>query len=65
MNGHNNAILQVCWSQDDTKLFSCSADKTVSIWDVFESKRIKKMKGHEGFVNSIDSTKKGTELVRE
>jgi Prp8 binding protein len=63
MNGHNNAILQVCWSQDDTKLYSCSADKTICVWDLFESKRLKKLKGHEGFVNSIDATKKGPEMI--
>lgn len=56
-------MLQVVWSQDDSRIYSCSADKTVCIWDLYESVRVKKFKGHEGFVNSIDATKKGPELV--
>ena len=42
LRGHTNAILELTWSQDDSKVFTCSADKTVGIWDVYESKRIKK-----------------------
>jgi Prp8 binding protein len=61
--GHNNAILQLAWSQDDSRIYSCSADKTVCIWDLYEATRIKKLKGHEGLVNSIDASKKGPELV--
>jgi Prp8 binding protein len=61
--GHNNAILEVCWSQDDSKIFSSSADKTVSIWDLYEAKRIKKLKGHDSYVNCISSSKRGPELV--
>ena len=63
LKGHTNAVLELNWSQDDSKLFTCSADKTVSVWDIYQSKRIKKFKGHESFVNCIDSTKKGSELV--
>lgn len=64
MHGHNNAILELVWSQDDSKIFTCSADKTVSIWDLYESRRIKKLKNHESFVNCITATKKGAELVK-
>lgn len=63
MHGHNNAILELVWSQDDSKIFTCSADKTVSVWDVYESKRLKKLKCHESFVNCLTATKKGPELV--
>lgn len=64
LSGHNNAILGTCWSQDDSKIYSCSADKTVCIWDIYEAKRIKKLKGHEGIINSIDSSRRGPELVK-
>lgn len=63
LQGHTNAVLDIKWSQDDSKLFSCSADKTVSIWDIYEAKRIKKLKGHDSFVTSLDATKRGPELV--
>jgi len=65
LKGHTNAILELVWSQDDSKIFTSSADKTVSVWDVYEGQRIKKFKGHEGFVNCIDTTKKGEELVKK
>jgi Prp8 binding protein len=61
--GHNNAILDSCWNQDDSKIYTCSADKTVCIWDLYEAKRIKKYKGHQSFVNSINSSRKGPELI--
>lgn len=52
--GHSNAILDLCWGNDNTRLVSCGADKTISIWDIFESKRLKKYKEHDSFINSID-----------
>lgn len=55
LNGHSNAILDLCWGKDNTRLFSCGADKTISIWDIFESKRLKKYKEHDSFINGIDS----------
>ena len=63
LQGHSNAVLEVKWSTDDSKLFSCSADKTVCVWDVYESKRVKKFKGHDSFVNCIDVSRRGPELV--
>src|SRR5690606_19680271 len=64
LQGHTNAILELVWSQDDSKIFTASADKTVGIWDVYEAKRIKKFKGHDSFVNCLNATRKGQELVR-
>ena len=31
---HSAGCYAVCWSPDDSKLVSCSADKTVKIWDM-------------------------------
>lgn len=31
---HQSAVLDVCWSDDCTKVFSASADKTVKMWDL-------------------------------
>jgi mRNA export factor len=31
---HQNAVLDVCWSDDCSKVFSASADKTVKMWDL-------------------------------
>lgn len=64
LTGHTNAITEICWSPDDTKVYTSSADNTIAAWDVYEGKRLKKFKEHSSFVNSIDANIKGTELVR-
>jgi Prp8 binding protein len=64
LQGHTNAILELKWSMDDSKIFSCSADKTINVWDIYEAKRIKKLKGHDSFVNCLDVSRKGPEMVK-
>ncbi|PVV00999.1 hypothetical protein BB560_004601 [Smittium megazygosporum] len=62
---HNNAILQVLWSQDGQRIYSASADKTVAISDAVTGARIKKFKGHLGIIwdsrkkNSVSSLENG------
>ncbi|ETO36256.1 u5 small nuclear ribonucleoprotein 40 kDa protein isoform 1 [Reticulomyxa filosa] len=63
LKGHTNSILQLQWSGGDEYLFTSSADKTVSIWDVEYGARIKKIKSHMSFVNSVSPTKKGTQFL--
>lgn len=36
--GHKGSIYDLCWSQDSTKLLSCSADTTVKLYDVGANK---------------------------
>lgn len=57
LDGHTNAVTDLCWFAEDTKLLSSSADKNVFIWDVTKGERIKKLKGHENVVNSVFSNK--------
>ena len=59
---HQKAILQLCWSTDDTKLFTSSADYSCGVWDVQLGIRLKKM-NHQGIVNTISSTKRGLDIV--
>lgn len=61
--GHAGSVLEVCWSRDSATLYSCSADKTFSAWDVIEGVRIKKYRGHEGVVNSVDASQTGSDIV--
>ena len=63
MKGHKNAILDFCWSSDSSRIYSCSADKFIFIWDTDDFTRIRKLKGHTGVVNSIDVVKRGSEMV--
>mmetsp|Transcript_19580 Transcript_19580/g.30672 ORF Transcript_19580/g.30672 Transcript_19580/m.30672 type:complete len:338 (-) Transcript_19580:138-1151(-) len=63
LKGHKQAVLQLHWTFDSTQIWSCSADKTVNLWDAETGKRIKKYTGHSSFVNSIAATRKGTSLA--
>lgn len=33
LQGHKNAVLEICWNYDGTQVCSASADKMVGIWD--------------------------------
>lgn len=37
---HQNPVLDVCWSDDCSKVFSASADKTVKMWDLQANQQI-------------------------
>eukprot|EP01084_Bolivina_argentea_P143543 252014_1 len=59
LKGHKNSILQLSWSGGSDILFSASADFTAAIWNVEYGIRLKKIKDHSSFVNSIYATKRG------
>ena len=63
LKGHTNAILDLSFSSDGSKLYSCSADKSLCIWDLESGKRLKKYKGHTSVINSLDSSRRGTDLI--
>ena len=60
---HTNAILDLKWSVDGTKIITCSADKTIVVMDSHTLKSIKKLKGHDSIVNSISITRKGEDTL--
>lgn len=59
MNGHSGAVLEAHFSPDGSNIYTCSTDKTLSIWDVPQAVRVRKLKGHTGFVNSVQGTRRG------
>jgi len=61
--GHKNAILEVCWLEDGRGLASCSADKTVALWDAHAGKRKRKYAGHTGVVNCVAAARAERTLV--
>lgn len=63
MTGHSGSISEAHFSTDGSTVYSCATDKTVSIWDVPLSQRIRKLKGHTGFVNSIRCTRRGNQTL--
>ena len=62
LNGHKNAVQEVHWSTDSETIFSASADSTVMVWDTQTGERIKKVVGHESFVNSCCPARRGPPL---
>jgi Prp8 binding protein len=51
--GHTNAVLDLKWSRDSSKIASASADKTLMIWDTNKGTRLRKCTEHTGCVNSV------------
>ena len=54
LQGHANAVLEAHWSEDMQHIYSCSADKSVAMWDAETGQRVKKMSGHMAIVNSMN-----------
>jgi Prp8 binding protein len=63
MPGHGGVIMEIKFNYDGTELMSCSTDKTICIWDLTSCERVKRLKGHSSFVNSIDVSKKDSRLI--
>ncbi|CAG9565072.1 unnamed protein product [Danaus chrysippus] len=63
MKGHTGAIMELCFSPDGAHMYTCATDNTVAVWDVPTGVRIKKLKGHANFVNSVSGARRGPELL--
>lgn len=44
-------------------IFSASTDKTVAVWDIESGDRLRKLKGHQTFVNAINPARRGPQLL--
>lgn len=63
MTGHTGAIMETHFSTDGAYLYTCSTDKTLSIWDVYTGQRVRKLRGHTEFVNSCHVTRRGEQMI--
>jgi Prp8 binding protein len=63
MSGHTGAVVQLKFSPDGDTIYTASTDKTVGVWDTCTGERIKRMKGHTSFVNSVDCSRGSKPLV--
>lgn len=64
LRGHTSAVLELHWDPyNNTRLYTCSADKTAALWDCETQQRLKKFTGHSGIVNSCCPSSKGSELL--
>lgn len=49
---HQSAVLDVCWSDDCSKVFSASADKTVKMWDLQANQQMQ-VAAHDGPIKTV------------
>ncbi|CAG9134776.1 unnamed protein product [Plutella xylostella] len=63
MKGHTGAIMELCFSPDGGHISTASTDNTLAVWDLPTGTRIKKLKGHTNFVNSVSGARRGPELL--
>src|SRR6266498_2537524 len=52
-HGHLNAISDLVWSPDGTRIASASYDKTVQVWDATTGKRLLTYYGHTDAVTAL------------
>ena len=52
-------ICYLCCSE----IVTASVDKTLSLWDLHSGERVKKLKGHQSFVNCCDVARRGPQLI--
>lgn len=63
LTGHKGAVMEAHFNTDGSLLFSCATDKLLSVWDVVTGQRIRKMRGHQNFVNSVRGARRGVETL--
>jgi len=51
LKGHKNAVLDYHWCNDET-IVTCSADKTVQLWDANTGNRLRRWQKHTGIANA-------------
>ncbi len=56
LNGHKNGVIEVEWLSEGS-IVSCSADKSVALWDANKGVRIRKYTNHNAIVNSLSAAK--------
>lgn len=51
--------MELHFSPDGNHLYTASTDMTLGLWDIVAGTRIKKLKGHTSFVNSVSGARRG------
>lgn len=63
IRGHTGPIIDLHFSSDGDYLYTCSTDKVVCTWDIETCSRIKKLKGHTTYVNSVCPARRGPQII--
>ncbi|XP_078345072.1 WD repeat-containing protein 43-like isoform X2 [Oculina patagonica] len=61
--GHDNRVNDLCWSEDDSTLYSCSNDKHITEWNTENGQRKCKWKADKHGVRCIRLGPKGNTLL--
>lgn len=61
--GHDSRVNDVCWSEDDSTLYSCSNDKHITEWNTENGQRRSKWKADKHGVTCIRLGPKGNTLL--
>ena len=51
---HSNAVFDVSWMHQESKLLTASGDQSCVLWDMVNIKSIDTFKGHTSSVKSVD-----------
>jgi len=57
-SAHSGAILDLQFVEDGSAFLTTSTDKTVGVFDTATGNRIKRLKGHTNYVNSVSAFQK-------
>jgi WD40 repeat protein len=60
--GHEDAVLGIAYSVDGTHLASCSADKTLRLWDISAETCVWIGQGHSDRVTCVAFTPDGSQV---
>lgn len=55
--------MELHFSPSGENIYTCATDKLVSVWSVQTGQRIRKMKGHKAFINSLGNARRGIETL--
>lgn len=53
LSGHTKAVNDLVFTDEGSKLVTCSMDNKIIVWDVNERKQVRTIEGHEGSVASV------------
>ncbi|XP_015879303.2 uncharacterized protein LOC107415477 [Ziziphus jujuba] len=60
---HHNAVFDLCWIKEDTRILSASGDQTIKVWDVEKRKCTEMLMGHTGSVKSMSPHPANPEII--
>lgn len=53
INGHDDWVMSLCWSNAGTQMFSASLDSTIRKWRLTDGKELAILRGHTSGINSL------------